>query len=60
MERTAAESGPREARTITLQFGLAQMISAGESHPNDQVRVWADPDTSYLGALGGYFIVQYY
>jgi hypothetical protein len=50
----------RAARSITVQFSLAQMISAGDSHPNNQVRVWADPNTSYLGALGGYFIVQYY
>jgi Pectate lyase superfamily protein len=50
----------RAARSISVQFSLADMISAGDSHPNNQVRVWADPSTSYLAALGGYFIVQYY
>jgi hypothetical protein len=55
----------RAARSITVQFKLADMVSAGESHsgdshPNNQVRLWASPTTSYRGALGGYFIVQYY
>jgi Pectate lyase superfamily protein len=50
----------RAARSIAVQFDLADMIRAGQSPPNNQVRVWARPTTSYRGALGGYFIVQYY
>lgn len=48
------------ARSIAVQNNIANMISAGASNPNNQVRVWASPTTSYAGALGGYFIVQYY
>jgi hypothetical protein len=48
------------ARSITVQNNIANMISAGASNPGNQVRVWANPTTSYAGALGGYFIVQYY
>jgi hypothetical protein len=48
------------ARTIIVQYNIANMVAAGASSPGNQVRVWADPTTSFGGALGGYFIVQYY
>ncbi len=51
--------GPRE-RAITVQRAIGELISAGTSNPDNQVRVWADPTTHYRGATGGYFVVQYY
>ena len=42
----------RTARSISVQFNWAEMISAGGSHPHNQVRVWASPTTSFRGALG--------
>ena len=48
------------ARSIIVQYDVANLLSAGVSNPHNQVRVWADPTTSYAGAMGGYFIVQYY
>jgi hypothetical protein len=48
------------ARSIIVQYDVARLLSAGVSNPRNQVRVWADPTTSYAGAMGGYFIVQYY
>jgi hypothetical protein len=48
------------ARSISVQRNLAQLIAAGSTSPSNQVRVWANPTTSFGGAVGGYFIVQYY
>jgi hypothetical protein len=49
-----------DARSIVIQKGIGHLISAGATSPDNQVRVWADPTTSYTGASGGFFIVQYY
>jgi len=48
------------ARSIIVQNNIGNWVSAGTSNPHNQVRVWADPTTSYSGAMGGYFMVQYY
>ncbi len=48
------------ARSIIVQNDITQMIAAGATNPNNQIRVWANPTTAYGGATGGYFIVQYY
>jgi hypothetical protein len=48
------------ARSIVVQHDIGNLASAGTSNPHNQVRVWANPTTSYGGAMGGYFIVQYY
>jgi hypothetical protein len=48
------------ARSIVVQRNFAQLIAAGSTSPANQVRVWANPTTSFGGAVGGYFIVQYY
>jgi hypothetical protein len=48
------------ARSIIVQYDIAHLVAAGEGSPNNQVRVWADPTTAFAGAIGGYFIVQYY
>jgi hypothetical protein len=49
-----------QARSIIVQFDIANMVAAGAVAPDNQVRVWADPTTAFGGAIGGYFIVQYY
>lgn len=48
------------ARSIMVKYDIAHMVAAGATSPNNQVRVWADPTTAFGGAIGGYFIVQYY
>jgi hypothetical protein len=48
------------ARSIIVQNDIRTLVSAGTSSPHNQVRVWANPTTSYGGANGGYFMVQYY
>lgn len=48
------------ARKIIVKKDITELIAAGSSNPQNQVRVWADPTTSYAGAAGGFFIVQYY
>jgi hypothetical protein len=48
------------ARSIVVQNDIGNLVAAGSSGPNSQVRVWADPTTHFGGAIGGYFIVQYY
>lgn len=52
--------GAASARKIIVQNSIAQLITAGTASPQNQVRVWADPTTSYAAATGGYFLVQYY
>ena len=48
------------ARSIIVQNDIGHMVAAGATSPDNQVRVWADPTTVFGGAMGGYFIVQYY
>jgi hypothetical protein len=48
------------ARSVIVKYDIAHMVAAGTANPNNQVRIWADPTTTYGGAIGGYFIVQYY
>lgn len=51
--------GSNVAHSITVEKTLATLISAGTSNPNNQVRVWADPNVNDP-VTGGYFIVEYY
>ena len=47
-------------RKITVTNEISQLVSCGNSSPSNQVRIWANPTTSYAAAMGGYFIVRYY
>jgi hypothetical protein len=52
--------GAARERAIIVEKAIDQLVPAGASNPHNQVRVWADPTTTYRGATGGYFVVQYY